>query len=78
MQVIHDDEAAGLMMIPLMVDWHIPQMCQIEGCAERTTTIVSFTDDESGGNGPVTIGICERHYVEANETQRFEYTVKLC
>ena len=77
MQVIHDDEMGGIMTIPLIVDWGIPKTCQIEDCTERTTTIISFDDSETGGVGPLTIGICENHYAEAKETGRFEYTISV-
>ena len=74
MKVIHD-EAGGMYMIPLILDWHIPQTCQIEGCTEKTNAIVSFDSKESPTGKPLHIGICEKHHKEAKEKDKFHYTV---
>lgn len=78
MQVIHDDELAGLAMIPLIVAWQISPTCQIADCAGKTTTIIAFNSDETPGDADsMNIGICEHHYSEAKHTGRFDYTVKV-
>jgi len=77
MQVIRDDELRGLMMIPLMVDWHISELCQIAGCDAPTTTIICTTADESPDGQPHQFGICEAHHKEAKARGTFDYAVDL-
>jgi len=55
MNVIRDEEMAGILMIPLFADWNV-RRCNIEGCREKPTTII--TDCHPA---PV-FGMCEEHY----------------
>jgi len=64
-------------MIPLMVDWHISGICQIDECAEKTSTIVCFNAEETPTGEPLNIGICEKHYADAKASGRFDYRVNV-
>ena len=75
MQVIHDDEWGGIAMIPLIIDWHISKVCQVDSCVEKTAAIIVANEDDTKGNGTVTFGICETHYQEAKQTGRFDYRI---
>lgn len=77
MQVIHDDELRGIAMIPLLVDWRISELCQIDGCDAPTTTIICTTADESPDHRPHQFGICEAHHQEAKTRGTFDHTVNL-
>ena len=77
MKVIHDNEFGGIMMIPLINDWGIAKACQIQGCEDKTTTIIVFTADESPVGKPLHIGICDKHHAEAKKSNSFEYTVNV-
>ncbi|KKN06259.1 hypothetical protein LCGC14_1079200 [marine sediment metagenome] len=77
MNVIHDNELGGIMMIPLIVDWRVSTTCQIDGCTEKTNTIICFNDSETPTGNPLNIGICENHYVEAKKSGRFDYKVNV-
>lgn len=75
MKVIHDDDLAGIMMIPLIVGWRIKETCQVKDCTERTNTIIAFTADETPNGQPMNIGICETHYRESKKSGKFHYTI---
>ena len=77
MKVIHDDEFAGIMMIPLIVDWGIKKTCQIKDCSEKTNAIVCFDSTESPAGKALHLGICEKHHQEADKAGKFYYTVDL-
>lgn len=67
MRVIHDDECGGIMMIPLLHGWGV-RRCNVDGCTNKPTTIVS---DPDAGWGPA--GICEPHYQSAKEAGDWKY-----
>uniref|UniRef100_A0A6M3KHD5 Uncharacterized protein n=1 Tax=viral metagenome TaxID=1070528 RepID=A0A6M3KHD5_9ZZZZ len=75
MNVIHDDETGGIMMIPLIVDWGISKTCQIENCEEQTNAIICFNADETPTGKTLHFGICEKHHAEAKASGRFDYKV---
>lgn len=66
MNIIKDPKQAGMntaaiSMIPLLVSWKIKR-CNIAGCTENPTTIVSIKEAP-------TFGMCEHHYQEASNTK---------
>lgn len=69
MKVIRDEDAWGLMMIPLFVDWHILR-CNVKDCTEKPSTIIAG----AGENVPA-FGLCEKHYQESVEKGELEYTL---
>ena len=77
MNVIRDNEAGGIMMIPLIVDWHISRTCQIRDCVNKTNTIVCFEASECPDGKAHNVGVCENHYQEATEKGKFNYTIDL-
>lgn len=80
MQVIRDEQLGGLFMIPLLVDWRISELCQIELpdgalCPGRTTTIIVLEPDETPDGQAMRFGICEAHHQAAHAADRFDYTL---
>ena len=69
MNIIRDEEAGGIFMIPLLVDWNI-RRCNHRGCHNKPTTIVSQIDGQEG----VILGLCEEHYDIANTSGKLEGT----
>ena len=59
MNIIRDEELGGLMMIPLLQQWNVKR-CNIKGCTEKPTTIITGT--EAG-----LFGMCEKHFLEGKE-----------
>lgn len=59
MKVIRDEECGGIMMLPILIDWDIHR-CNVKGCKNEPTTIVTETE------APV-FGLCEDHYQEGVE-----------
>ena len=68
MNIIRDDEMGGLMMIPLFVQWNIHR-CNIKGCQEKPTTIITGT--EAG-----MFGMCETHYNECKNAGKINHTIE--
>lgn len=60
MKIIRDEECAGIMMIPLLVDWHV-RRCNVKGCTEKPNTIIT----QAAPDVPV-FGLCEQHFQQAN------------
>jgi hypothetical protein len=78
MKVIHDDETGGIATIPLIIDWGVSKMCQVKGCGEKTSAILSVTADESPTGKALLVGICEKHYQESkvgDEEYHFKQTI---
>lgn len=65
MNIIRDDEMGGLMMIPLFYQWRINR-CNVKGCHEKPTTIIS-------GLIATNFGLCEKHYVECKKKEKTEF-----
>ncbi|MEO5991886.1 MAG: hypothetical protein ABIP68_09650 [Ferruginibacter sp.] len=55
MQIIRDDEMAGIMMIPLFHQYGIKR-CNIIECKDKPTTICLHEK--------ATFAICEKHYLD--------------
>jgi hypothetical protein len=68
MNIIRDDELGGLMMIPLFQQWNIHR-CNIKGCTEKPTTIITGT--EAG-----MFGMCETHYKECKKAGKINHTIE--
>jgi len=78
MKVIHDNELDGIAMIPLICDWRIQQTCQVDGCEEKTNTILCLPDYESPIGKAIQIGICEKHYLSSRVTDdEFSFKVSI-
>jgi hypothetical protein len=60
MKIIRDNELGGIMMIPLLVDWHV-RRCNVKGCAEKPNTIIAGTSEQV----PI-YGLCEQHFQLGN------------
>mgnify|MGYP001570247762 CR=1 FL=1 len=60
MRIIRDNEAGGLLMIPLLVDWHI-RRCNQRGCTAKPTTIIADIADV-----PI-FGLCEQCFQQGNQ-----------
>jgi len=63
---IRDDKAFGLAMIPLFCTWNIHR-CNVDGCREKPTTIVSDDDLE------LAFGLCERHFQQTKPLAGVEF-----
>jgi len=59
MNIIRDEEMHGLMMIPLFQQWNIHR-CNIKGCKEKPTTIIT-------GTTAGMFGMCENHYQKGKD-----------
>jgi hypothetical protein len=57
MKIIRDEQFCGIMMIPLLVDWHI-RRCNVKGCIEKPNTIIADPEHE------VNYDLCEKHFQE--------------
>ena len=68
MNIIRDDEMAGLMMIPLFQQWNIHR-CNIKDCTEKPTTIIT-------GTVAGTFGMCEIHYNECKKAGKINHTIE--
>jgi len=69
MNTIRDEEFGGLIMIPLLVDWHV-RRCNVKDCADKPTTIITGAHPDA----PV-IGLCEKHYQHSKTTGELDYTL---
>ena len=69
MNIIRDDELAGLMMIPLFNQWNINR-CNIKYCKEKPTTIITSIPDVP------TFGMCEKHYNECKKAGKINHTLE--
>jgi hypothetical protein len=65
MNIIRDEECFGIMMIPLLIDWHI-RRCNVKDCTEKPTTIISQIESV-----PV-FGLCEKHYQSMKEAGKID------
>jgi len=68
MNIIRDEVAGGLMMIPLFLQWNVSR-CNVAGCKEKQTTIIT------GVPNVPTFGLCEKHYNECKESGKLNYTL---
>ena len=64
MKIIRDEEMAGIMMIPLIIDWGIKR-CNVKDCKENPNTIIVGDKGEFGNHKRV--GLCEKHYQQGNK-----------
>ena len=69
MQIIRDEQLGGLAMIPLFADWRI-RRCNIKGCTEIPTTIVTGAVE-----GCPPFGMCEEHYQSAIKDGSLDVTL---
>ncbi len=70
MNIIRDEEAHGLFMIPLFHQYGI-HYCNVKDCPHKASTIL--TDVPSAD----TIGICEGHYQEAKAAGKWKLSIDL-
>lgn len=68
MNIIRDDEFQGLMMIPILHQYGINN-CMVDGCKEKANTVLT----DCGESPP--IGICEKHYRQAEAEGKFSYKI---
>ena len=68
MNIIRDEETFGLMMIPLLIDWHI-RRCNVKNCTEKPNTIIG------GVEGAPAFGLCEAHYQHFKEAAEIDCTL---
>lgn len=61
MMRIADDEGHGLCTMALMIDWGLATTCELAGCENRASRIISFTADECGIDGGVNFSMCKAH-----------------
>ena len=65
-----DDPMDGIMLIPLIVDWHVPRECiwniTGENCDTRLRRLYVLNEPLHGfGGGPegfAVVGVCEEHH----------------
>lgn len=69
MAIIRDNDLGGLTMIPLFIEWGV-RRCNVGGCTNRPTTIVTQLAD-----GVPVAGFCEKHYQEGNRPGGAEFTL---
>ena len=67
MNVIRDEEMAGLMMIPLFQQWGIHR-CNVRDCTEKQTTIIIGLTKQP-------FALCEKHYIECKESGEIKCTL---
>ena len=67
MNIIRDEELFGIGMIPLFCTWNI-RRCNVEGCTEKPTTIVTQVID-------CAFGLCEKHYQEVASKGEYDFTL---
>jgi len=70
MKIIRDNELGGLAMIPLFVDWGV-RRCNVAGCPDRPTTIVTQLADDVPQ-----AGFCEKHFQQANVPGGTTFTIE--
>lgn len=70
MKIIRDEEAFGLFMIPLFVDWNV-RRCNVEGCTDKPTTII-----QGIAEGVPLCGFCETHFQEGNVPGGSKFTLE--
>ena len=68
MNVIRDEEMAGLMMIPLFNQYDLHR-CNVKDCKEKQTTIVT-------GLTPYPFALCEDHYNEFKAKDEIKCTIE--
>ena len=61
MNIIRDPEMAGIGTMALCIQWGV-RRCNLRGCRERPTTIVTGISNEV----PL-LGLCEPHFEQADE-----------
>ena len=61
MEIIRDEECAGIMMIPLLHQWGIKR-CHFRNCTKQPNTIIKNAHPKA----PV-FGLCEEHYQAGNK-----------
>lgn len=65
MKIIADPETSGIETLCLAISWGLPEVCQVQGCKEKTYAILSFSAEETNGDtGALNIVICKKHYEE--------------
>jgi len=67
MEVIRDEELGGIMMIPLLNQWHIHR-CNVRDCRNKPTTIITGVIENA-------FGLCEEHYSESKREGKLAYTL---
>ena len=71
MNIIRDNELGGILMIPLLHDWHI-RRCNQRDCTNRPNTIIG-----GAGDGIPVFGLCEEHFQMGNVEGAGPYTFSL-
>ena len=71
MEIIRDEECAGILMIPLFAEWRVKR-CNFVDCKEKPNTII-----KNGHPKAPVFGLCEKHYQLGNKpgggTMRLEF-----
>lgn len=68
MEIIADPETGGIETACLAINWNLPDICQVQGCKEKTYAILCFTAEETNGDtSALNIVICKKHYEEGKE-----------
>ncbi|MCY7291366.1 MAG: hypothetical protein LH615_04205 [Ferruginibacter sp.] len=67
MEIIRDEQANGLMMIPLYSQFGITR-CNVRDCKENKTTIITGATEQP-------FGLCENHYNECKTSGKINYTL---
>ena len=64
MKIIVDPETGGIETSCLAITWKLSNVCQVQGCKEKTYAILCFTAEEMPTKKPLTVVICKKHYEE--------------
>lgn len=78
MKIIADPDMAGIETMALIINWGLPEVCQVDGCEGKGYAILSFTAEETPRKKPLNIVICKKHYEEGEAKRsvkwKFAYT----
>ena len=61
MNIIRDEECAGLIMIPLLHQWGVKR-CNFRNCTEKPNTIITGAHKKAE-----CFGLCEKHFQSCNK-----------
>ena len=70
MNIIRDEEAHGLFMIPLFYQYGV-HYCNVKDCSRKASTILTDVP------GAAAVGICEGHYQEAKAAGKWKISLDL-
>ena len=68
MNIIRDEDCFGIMMMPLLIQWHISR-CNVKDCKNKPTTIIK-------GLIKTPFGLCETHYQEGKKAGKMTYKLE--